>query len=192
VTVRGRKPTAADLAAAAGKRIPDVLAPDLTVVFCGINPSLYSAAVGHHFARPGNRFWPALFHAGFTDRLLAPVEDRALLAYGCGLTNLVARATRAAEELDAAELRAGTRRLARIVHRMRPRWLAFLGIGAYRVAFGRGAQGPGPVDDAFHGARVWVLPNPSGRTAHYRPADFARLFAALRADASRKKPRPSG
>jgi TDG/mug DNA glycosylase family protein len=187
-----RRPTAEDLAAAECKRIRDVLAPGLSVIFCGINPSLYSAAVGHHFARPGNRFWPALFHGGFTDRLLTPAEERALLGHGCGLTNLVARATRTAEELDPAELRAGRARLARIVRRLRPRCIAFLGIGAYRVAFGRAPERPGPAGASFHGARVWVLPNPSGRTAHYRPADFARLFAALRADASGKKPPHAG
>jgi double-stranded uracil-DNA glycosylase len=175
-------PTAEELHAARGRRLRDVLAPGLTVVFCGINPSLYSAAVGHHFARPGNRFWPALHDAGFTDRPLAPDEDRTLLRHGCGLTNLVARATAAADELAPEEIAAGARRLATQVRRLKPGCVAFLGLGAYRVAFGHRAARIGPQPERFGGARVWALPNPSGRTAAYRRADFARLFRELRDD----------
>lgn len=175
-----RSPTAAELRAARGRTIPDVLAPGLAVVFCGINPSLYSAAVGHHFARPGNRFWQALHDAGFTDRLLAPAEDRALLAHGCGLTNLVPRATASADELRPEELAAGARALVAKLRRVRPRCVAFLGVGAYRRGFARPAARIGPQEERIAGARVWVLPNPSGRAAAYQRADFARLFTELR------------
>jgi TDG/mug DNA glycosylase family protein len=178
--VAERPPTPAELARAVGARIPDVLAPDLAVVVCGVNPSLYSAAVGHHFARPGNRFWPALFDAGFTDRLLSSAEDRELLRYGCGLTNLAARATAAAGELPRHELERGARRLERELRRWRPRCVAVLGIGAYRLAFARSAARVGPQREMLAGARLWVLPNPSGRTAGYQREDFARLFRRLR------------
>jgi TDG/mug DNA glycosylase family protein len=174
------RPTAAQLEAARDRRLRDVLRPGLAVVFCGINPSLYSAAVGHHFARPGNRFWQALHDAGFTDRLLAPDEDATLPRYGCGVTNLVPRATASADELGRDELAAGARRLLAKLRRVRPRCVAFLGVGAYRDAFGRRDVRVGPQPETLAGAQVWVLPNPSGRTAGYQRADFARLFAALR------------
>lgn len=174
------RPTPAELRAARGRTLRDVLAPGLAVVFCGINPSLYSAAVAHHFARPGNRFWQALHDAGFTDRRLEPAEDRALLRYGCGVTNLVARATAAADELTPDELAAGARALVAKLRRVRPRCVAFLGLGAYRHGFARPAARIGPQDERLAGAALWVLPNPSGRTAAYQRADFARLFAALR------------
>lgn len=176
------RPTPKDLRAARGRRLRDVLAPGLAVVFCGINPGLYSAALGHHFARPGNRFWPALHDAGFTDRLLDPAEDRALLRYGIGVTNLVARTTAAADELAPDEIAAGAKRLAAKVRRLNPGCVAFLGVGAYRVAFGHRAARIGLQPETLGGARVWALPNPSGRTAAYQRADFARLFRALRAD----------
>ena len=182
--MRPERPTAEDLRAACGRRLRDVLSPGLAVVFCGINPSLYSAAVGHHFARPGNRFWPALHDAGFTDRLLAPEEDRTLLRHGCGLTNLVARATAAADELAPDEIAAGARRLAAKLRRLKPGCVAFLGVGAYRVAFGHRAARIGPQPETLGGVRVWALPNPSGRTAAYQRADFARLFRELRVDLS--------
>lgn len=174
------RPTPTQLAAARGRRLRDVLAPNLAVVFCGINPSLYSAAVGHHFARPGNRFWNALRDGGFTDRLLTPSEDRALLRCGCGLTNLVARASAAADELTRDELARGARRLARKTARLRPRCIAFLGLGAYRGAFAQPSAQIGPQRETLAGARLWLLPNPSGRTAAYRRSDFARLFRELR------------
>jgi TDG/mug DNA glycosylase family protein len=175
-----RKPTRAEVAAAYGRAVPDLLRPGLAVLFCGINPSLYSAAVGHHFARPGNRFWPAVHAAGFSDRRLLPFEERELLANGYGITNLVARATATADELTAAELLAGGRVLARKVRRFRPRFVAFLGIGAYRTAFGRGQVALGRQPEPLGGAGVWVLPNPSGLNAHYQLADLARLYAELR------------
>jgi TDG/mug DNA glycosylase family protein len=173
------KPTKAELEAAAGKSIKDVVAPNLKVLFCGINPGLYTAATGHHFARPGNRFWPALHAAGFTERLLHPSEQRELLALGFGVTNLVNRATVAADELDQKELRAGRDRLERTVRRYRPRTVAVVGIGAYRVAFDRPRAKEGPQEETLGGARLWVLPNTSGLNANHRPADFARAFKAL-------------
>lgn len=175
-----RKPTRAEVEAARGGRVPDLLGPGLGVLFCGINPSLYSAAVGHHFGRPGNRFWPALYGGGFTRRLLSPFEERELLAESCGITNLVARATATADELQDEELRAGASVLARKVRRHRPRWVAFLGVTAYRTAFGRPKARLGPQPERLGGSGVWVLPNPSGLNAHFQLADLARLFAELR------------
>ncbi|GIW81886.1 MAG: mismatch-specific DNA-glycosylase [Gemmatales bacterium] len=173
------KPTQRDLSAAAGKRIADVIAPGLDVLLCGINPSLYSAAVGCHFARPGNRFWPALFHAGITDRLLSPSEQRQLLQVGFGITNLVARATARASELTAEELRRGRIALARKTRLFRPRLVAFLGITAYRTAFDRPDAVVGPQPHSIADARVWVLPNPSGLNAHFQLPDLTRQFAEL-------------
>lgn len=173
------RPTPEQLEAATGKLLPDVLGPGLRVVFCGINPSLYSAAVGHHFARPGNRFWPALHRAGWTDRQLSPDEDHTLLDHGCGLTNVVARATARADELDAEEMRRGGQRLRRMLRTHRPRCLAFLGLGAYRTAFAKPRAAVGP-QESLDRTLVWALPNPSGLNAHYQLPDFARLFRQLR------------
>lgn len=157
-----------------------MIAPGLSVLFCGVNPGLYSAAAGHHFARPGNRFWPVLHAAGFTDRVLHPWEQRALLGYGCGVVNLVARPTATAAELAPAEFVAGRRRLAAKVRRYRPKAVAFLGVGAYRQAFGQPRAGIGAQHERFCGARVWVLPNPSGLNAHYQREALARLFREFR------------
>jgi len=178
-----RRPTAEELEAAKGNRLRDVIAPGLRVLFVGINPSLYSAATGHHFARPGNRFWPALFRAGFTDRLLVPGEDRELLRFGCGVTNMVARATVAADELSSEELLAGGRALGRKVARYRPAWVAFVGIGAYRVGFGEKAAGVGRQERRIGGSGVWVLPNTSGLNANYQVDELGRLFGELRVGA---------
>jgi TDG/mug DNA glycosylase family protein len=174
------RPTRADIAAACGRTVPDVIAPGLKVLFVGINPSLYSAAVGHHFARPGNRFWPALHAAGLSCRLVHPSEDRLLLDSGYGLTNIVDRATASADELTAAELAAGARKLVRKVKCYRPRAVAFLGVTAYRIAFGRPAAAAGQQSESIGESAVWVLPNPSGLNAHYRLADLARMYAQLR------------
>ncbi|MFY0528493.1 G/U mismatch-specific DNA glycosylase [Archangium gephyra] len=160
--------------------MPDLIAPGLRILFCGINPSVYSAVVGYHFARPGNRFWPALHASGFTDRLLAPSEQEELLALGYGITNVVDRATVSADALTAEELAEGGRRLEAKVRRYRPRCLAVLGIGAWRTAFGHPKASLGAQPQTLGGARVWVLPNPSGLNAHYRPGDLARLFRELR------------
>lgn len=174
------RPTRAQLLAAAGRTVPDVIAADLRVLFAGINPGLYTAAVGHHFARPGNRFWPALHAGGFTPRLLSPFEEDQLLPLGYGITNIVARATASAAELTAEELRAGGRALVAKVRRRRPRFVAVLGVTAYRAAFGCPEAALGEQGGGMEGARLWVLPNPSGLNAHHRPADLARMFRALR------------
>ena len=179
------KPTRADLAAATERTLPDVVAPGLAVLFSGINPGLYSAATGHHFARPGNRFWPALHRCGFTPRQLRPAEQDELPALGLGITNIVARATARADELTAAELREGAERLAALASRYSPRFVAIAGISAYRTAFDRPKATIGPQQDLVGGARLWVLPNPSGLNAHYQlpalVAEFRTLRAATRA-----------
>jgi double-stranded uracil-DNA glycosylase len=178
--VRVWKPTRAQLAAAHGKTVPDVIARGLKVLFCGINPGLYSAAVRHHFARPGNRFWPTVYAAGFTERLLSPFEEREMLPLGYGITNIVARATASADELTEQEFRAGAVVLSRKVRRTRPKIVAFVGIGAYRLAFERPRAALGRQTETIGDAAIWVLPNPSGLNAHYQADALARCFRWLR------------
>jgi double-stranded uracil-DNA glycosylase len=173
-------PSKEELQSAANRTVPDVIAPGIDVLFCGINPGLYTAWAGHHFARPGNRFWPALHRGGFTPRLLAPSEEHELLQYGCGITNLVARASNAASELSVSELEEGGRQLTRRLKRFRPAVLAMLGIGAYQTAFQRRGVRIGRQTEQIESTIVWVLPNPSGLNANYTPADFAELFAELK------------
>jgi TDG/mug DNA glycosylase family protein len=175
-----KRPTKEELQAAVNRTVPDVIAPDLQVLFCGINPGLYTAVVGHHFARPGNRFWKALHQGGFTGRVLLPWEKEELLRGGYGITNVVDRATATAAELSAAELSEGGRNLERKVRYYAPQWLAVLGIGAYRTAFRQPKAALGPQPELLGETRIWVLPNPSGLNAHYQPADLARLFSELR------------
>jgi double-stranded uracil-DNA glycosylase len=174
------RPTREEVAAAAGRTVPDIVGPGLDVLFVGINPGLYSGAVRHHFARPGNRFWKVLAGAGFTDRVLSPFEERELLGFGCGITNLVARATASADELSAQELRDGARRLAAKVRRFGPAFVAFLGLGAYRVALDRPTATVGPQQERFGGSRAWLLPNPSGLNAHYQMPELTDAFRELR------------
>jgi len=150
------------------------------VLFVGINPGLYTAFTGHHFARPGNRFWPALHGAGFSARLLHPSEQAELLRDGYGITNLVNRATATAEEVDPGEFAAGRKRLAAKVRRYLPRAVAFLGVGAYCQAFGIKTAVIGRQAERFEGAEVWVLPNPSGLNANYQLPDLVKLFRQLR------------
>lgn len=169
-----RTPTAGELRAAVGRAIPDLVRPGLTVLFCGINPGLYSAAVKHHFGRPGNRFWPALHLAGFTSRLLGPQDRQELLESGCGITSLVRRATASASELKPTELVAGGRRVARMVRRYHPQWVAVLGVGAYRTAFGEPRATVGQQLHRYAGARTWLLPSPSGANGSYPLADLVR------------------
>ena len=157
-----------------------MIAPGLRVLFVGINPGLYSAATRQHFARPGNRFWPALHAAGLTSRLLHPSEQTQLLEYGYGITNLVNRATAAADELLPEEFIRGRGLLAAKVRRQYPSIVAFLGIGAYCHGFGVKQAAVGPQPQPFEGARVWVLPNPSGLNANYQLAALVRLFKSLR------------
>ena len=174
------KPTKEQLLAATEKRVRDVIAPDLRVLFCGINPGLYTAAVGHHFARPGNRFWPALHAAGFTDRVLSPFAERELLKSGYGITNVVQRATATADLVAKEEIVAGGARLRAKVLRYRPRVLAVLGLGAYRTAFNQPKATVGRQQDRIGETILWVLPNPSGLNANYQPAALATLFRELR------------
>jgi TDG/mug DNA glycosylase family protein len=173
------RPTKEQLAAAHGTTINDVIAPGLRVLFCGINPGLYSAATGWHFARPGNRFWPALHAGGFTARLLDPSEQETLLELGLGITNVVGRATARADELTGDELREGGKLLAEKVAAFRPQWLAVVGITAYRTAFGTRNAKIGRQAERIGGASVWVLPNPSGLNAHWTPVTLAAEFYRL-------------
>ena len=174
------KPTPAEIAAAEGKTLPDVIAPRLDVLFCGINPGLYTAAVQQHFGRPGNRFWPTLHRAGFTPRLFHPSEQYELLELGYGITNVVARATAAADELTPEELKAGARVLTRKVLKYEPRYLAMVGIGAYRTAFERPKAKLGLQEETIGETRIWVLPNPSGLNANYQADALVALFRELR------------
>jgi double-stranded uracil-DNA glycosylase len=174
------RPTTQDLLAAADRTVPDVIAPNLNVLFCGINPGLYSAAVGHHFARPGNRFWPTLHRSGFTPRLLSPAEERELLPLGLGITNIADRASAAADELTEQELQEGGRRLRQKLKRYQPRVLAVLGVGAYRTAFAQKDVRLGRQLVPLARTSVWVMPNPSGLNAHYRLDRLTALFEGLR------------
>jgi double-stranded uracil-DNA glycosylase len=182
--VAAPRPTRADLEAARDRLLPDVLPgpgdPPLRVLFSGINPGLVSAYTGHHFARPGNRFWPALHAAGFTPRVLAPAEQHLLPGLGLGITNVAPRATARADEVSEAELREGGERLRGLVRTLRPQWLAVVGIGAYRVAFDDRTADVGPQGLRLGDTGVWVLPNPSGLNAHYTPTTLGEAFAALR------------
>ncbi|SBT47626.1 G/U mismatch-specific uracil-DNA glycosylase [Micromonospora narathiwatensis] len=180
-TRRYPRPTKEQLAAAADTLLPDVIAPGLDVLFVGINPGLWSAATGWHFARPGNRFWPALHRGGFTPRRLHPSEQDELPRLGLGITNLVARATARADELTPAELVAGAAELTGKVERYRPRWVAVVGVTAYRIGFARPKAGFGPQPEPLGGAPLWVLPNPSGLNAHFTPETLGAAFAGLRA-----------
>ncbi len=174
------QPSRAELLALTGTTVSDLILPDLRVLFCGINPGLYSAYTGHHFARPGNRFWPALYMGGFTDRLLLPAEERELLTRGLGITNIASRATAAADELSSAELIAGGQRLIAQIAHYRPRTVAILGISAYRTAFERPRAVIGRQLETLGAATLWVLPNPSGLNAHYTPKDLGRIFGEFR------------
>jgi double-stranded uracil-DNA glycosylase len=178
-TVPTRRPTRAELLAAVDRTVRDVIAPDLAVLFCGINPGLYTAWTGHHFARPGNRFWPTLHAAGVTDRVLHPSEERLLLPLGYGVTNVVPRTTATAAELAPEELVAGGKALERKVLRYRPRVLAVLGVTAYRAAFGRPKATLGRQSERIGETELWVLPNPSGLNAHYQRGALAELFGDL-------------
>ncbi|MFF8372631.1 G/U mismatch-specific DNA glycosylase [Streptomyces lydicus] len=175
--------TPEELEAARGRLVPDVVASGLHVLFCGINPGLMTAVTGHHFARPGNRFWPVLHAAGFTPRRFRPDEQEELPAHGLGITNVVARATARADELTAAEYREGGRLLAEKVARLRPRWLAVAGVTAYRVAFDDKHAVIGPQERTLGDTRIWALPNPSGLNAHWTLQTMAEEYGRLRAAA---------
>src|SRR5437899_11857703 len=180
------RPTRAEVLAAAGRTVPDVIAPGLRVLFCGINPGLYSGATGHHFARPGNRFWPVLHAAGFTPRVLKPWEEEELLELRYGITNLVARATATAAELSKQEFLAGRERRGRKVKRYQPKWVAVVGIGAYRVAFGRPRALIGLQPERRGSAGLWLLPQPSGLNANHQLPALTAAFRQLRTAARRR------
>jgi TDG/mug DNA glycosylase family protein len=175
------KPTREQVRAARGRTVPDIIAHGLKVLFCGINPGLYTAAVGHHFARPGNRFWPALHRAGFTSRQLSPFEEKELLNYGYGVVNIVQHATARADELTAEELARGGEALVAKMRIFKPRFCAILGIGAYRIAFKRPQALPGLMPEKLGGISwAWVLPNPSGINANYRMEELIRMMKELK------------
>nr|MBA2599484.1 G/U mismatch-specific DNA glycosylase [Actinomycetota bacterium] len=184
------KPTPEQLELARDKQVPDLVGPDLAVLFCGINPGLYSGAVGRHFARPGNRFWPALHGSGFTARRLSPFDERELLGSRLGVTNFVERTTATAAELSPEEIEAGGRRLKAKVRRLRPRWLAPLGVTAYRRAFGPPNAAVGLQAEVIGTTRIWLLPNPSGLNAHYQLPALIDEFARLRDEVRRGDPGP--
>jgi double-stranded uracil-DNA glycosylase len=175
-----RRPSPEDLRLAHGKTVPDLIRPNLKVLFCGINPGLYSGATGLHFARPGNRFWPALFAAGFTERLLHPTEREELLAAGYGITAIVRRATATAAELDDHEYRAGRIALEKKVRKYKPRWVAILGLGAYRTGFDNPRAKAGRQEERIGPAGLWVLPNPSGLNANHQLPQLTEMFRELR------------
>jgi TDG/mug DNA glycosylase family protein len=177
------KPSAKELKEAEDKRVPDLIAPGLKVLLVGINPGLYSGATGNHFARPGNRFWPALHLAGITPRLFHPSEEEELLKLGYGITAMVRRATATAQELRREEYRQGARELEEKVKRYRPGLVCILGIGAYRMGFGRPKAQLGVQEESLAGVPVWVLPNPSGLNAHFKVDDFGRMLGEVRAAA---------
>ena len=184
VLMNYRKPTKEEILASDGKTVPDIIAHGLKVLFCGINPGLYSGAVGHHFARPGNRFWPALHQSGFTDEQLSPYEEHELLKLGYGITNFVERATATADELSPQEIIEGGKRLEIKVRRYRPKYVAVLGITAYRTAFKQPKAVIGKQSEMIGDSILWVLPNPSGLNAHYNLKELARVFGQLRESAA--------
>ena len=174
------KPTKDQLAAAHTKTVPDIIRPNLDVLFVGINPGLYTAAVGHHFARPGNRFWPAMHRGGFTPIQLSPFDSHRLLEWNLGITNMCPRPTAMAHQLSTRELREGAKNLTRKVLRYKPRFVAIVGVTSYRIAFDRKAAQLGLQSETIGDAKIWVLPNPSGLNAHYQISDLARLFTKLK------------
>ncbi|MFP4013086.1 MAG: G/U mismatch-specific DNA glycosylase [Chitinispirillaceae bacterium] len=180
------KPTPEQIQAAWGKTVPDVIAPDLKILFCGINPSLYTGAVGHHFARPGNRFWPSLHKAEITPRLFSPFEEEELLPLGFGITNLVARATAAASDLKREEFQAAAVDLEEKTTRFRPSVVAFLGVEAYRLAFCRPKAKIGRQEETLAASTIWLLPNPSGLNAHYQIDDIALMLREVNQYAQRR------
>jgi TDG/mug DNA glycosylase family protein len=182
------KPTKEQVRAARGKSVPDVIAPGLKVLFCGINPGLYTAATGHHFARPGNRFWPALHRAGFTPRQLSPFEEEELLNYGYGIVNIVGHATARADELTNEELVRGGAALEEKLRAFKPGFSAIMGLGAYRLAFRRPKALPGPQSEKLGGiSSTWVLPNPSGLNASYQMGDLVGMLKKLKAAVDKKR-----
>jgi TDG/mug DNA glycosylase family protein len=174
--------TRAQLASFRDRTVEDLLGPDVRLLFVGINPGLWTAATGAHFAHPGNRFYPALLAAGILERPMRVSEGmsdedrRLLIDRGIGITNLAARATSRADELSGEELRAGARRLVATVERVRPSAVAMVGITAYRAAFGRRSAKQGRQEEGIAGVPLWVLPNPSGLNAHDTTESLGRAY----------------
>lgn len=175
-----RRPTKQEILNAKNSFVSDVIKSGLSVLFCGINPGLYTAAVGHHFGRPGNRFWKALYMSGFTPRLFHPSEQEQLLDLGYGITNIVNRATASAADLSQEELKHGRTILEEKVRKYKPQWMAILGVQAYRVSFDDPGAKIGPQAKKIDRTRLWVLPNPSGLNAHYSPSMLAEEFGNLK------------
>lgn len=173
-------PSKQELEKASTKLVDDLIKQDLNILFVGINPGLYTAYTGFHYARPGNRFWPTIYVAGFTDRLLKPSESAEMLQYGYGMTNVVARASVSASEISREEYQEGGKILFAKILKYKPKWVAFVGIQAYREAFDKPKAKTGLQSDKIGEANIWVLPSPSGLNAHYKPADFARMFREFR------------
>lgn len=174
------RPNKKQLEAARKKKVPDLYLPNTSVVFCGINPGLYSAAVGHHFAGPGNLLWPTLFASDFTPRLFTAFDANELLSLGFGITNLVARTTATADELDHDELHRGARQVTKKLKVWQPRWVAFLGLHAYRIAFERRKAIVGRQDETIGDTKIYLLPNPSGLNAFHQPAILNQMFSEFR------------
>ena len=177
--VNRNKPTKEDLANAIHKKVPDIIAPNLKLLFVGINPGLYTAAIGRHFGHPANRFWKALFDSGLSPKLLSPYENEKLLKLGFGITNLVERPTLRANEVTKEELVEGRKILEKKVKKFKPKFIAILGLGAYQIAFNKKAK-IGPQEENIAGAKVWVLPNPSGLNASFTPNKLASIFRQLK------------
>jgi len=159
--------------------LPDILDHGLTVVFCGINPGMAAAAAGHHFLGRGNRFWPVLQLAGFTPHLVAPENDRSVLAFGLGLTAAVARATSRADQVDKEEFVEAEAALLEKLARYRPRCIAFLGKAAYGAITGRREVAWGEQPERFGGARAWILPNPSGLNRGFTREQLVEAYQVL-------------
>ena len=174
------KPSKEDLRDATNRTTEDLIDYNLKVLFCGINPGIWSGATGLHFAKPGNRFWKALHLGGFTDRLLHPSEEHELLENGYGITSFVKRTTSRADELSKEEYIAGGKNLVRKLEKYKPKNLAVLGIGAYRTAFQKPKAKLGLQEEKIGKTKIWLLPNPSGLNAHYQLNDLAKLFAEVR------------
>ena len=179
------RPTKEQLAAAIHLTVPDLLAPNLKVLFVGINPGLYSAATNRHFARPGNRFWPALRDGGFTEGLMSPFDSHLILKRGYGITNICERATNAADELNKNELLCGAKSLLRKVKKYKPKIVAILGVGSYRTAFNKPHAKVGRQEEMIGDSILWVLPNPSGLNAHFIPSKLSKIFRELKREADR-------
>jgi TDG/mug DNA glycosylase family protein len=174
------KPTKEDLRDAVNRTTEDLIDYNLKVLFCGINPGIWSGATGFHFAKPGNRFWKTLHLSGFSERLLHPSEEYELLENGYGITSFCKRTTATAAELSSEEYIEGGKALVKKIHKFKPRYLAVLGIGAYRTAFQKPKAKLGLQEEKIGKTNVWLLPNPSGLNAHYQLNDLARLFSELR------------